>query len=80
MEVAKVKITFINPNIVTQKGDFFGTGIPYMPIVLAYAASFLREKGFDISVVDALVSGQHRKESVEIILYKGCSQWKSLGG
>jgi len=53
VEVAKVKITFINPNIVTQKGDFFGTGIPYMPIVLAYAASFLREKGFDISVVDA---------------------------
>ncbi|MEM7819766.1 MAG: radical SAM protein [Candidatus Aenigmatarchaeota archaeon] len=48
-----MKVVLINPNIVTQKNDFFGTGIPYMPITLAYAASYLRKKGHEISVIDA---------------------------
>lgn len=48
-----MKLALINPNIITQKGDFFGTGIPFMPITLAYTASFLREKGHQIQVIDA---------------------------
>ncbi|MBW2992606.1 B12-binding domain-containing radical SAM protein [Candidatus Woesearchaeota archaeon] len=48
-----MKVTLINPNIVTQKGDFSGTGIPFMPITLAYLASYLRNKGYQISVIDA---------------------------
>jgi len=36
-----MKILLINPNIVSQKNDFFGTGIPYMPIGLAYLGGAL---------------------------------------
>ena len=46
-------VTLINPNICMQKGDFFGTGIPYMPMSLAWIAGFLRSKGHSITVVDA---------------------------
>ena len=45
-------VTIINPNIVSQKGDFFGTGIPYMPFIPAVLAGYLREK-HDAQVIDA---------------------------
>ena len=48
-----MKITLINPNIVTQKGDFFSSGIPYMPMTLAYLAGYLQSKGNEIKVIDA---------------------------
>lgn len=48
-----MKITLIGANIVTQKGDFFGSGIPYFPLVIAYTASYLREKGYAITLIDA---------------------------
>lgn len=48
-----MKCTLISPNIVTQKGDFFGSGIPYMPFTLAYAAAQLREHGHTVFVIDA---------------------------
>lgn len=47
-----MKIALISPNITTQKGDFFGSGIPYMPIPLAYVAAYLRKKGNNIQVID----------------------------
>ncbi len=46
-------VTLINPNICMQKGDFFGSGIPYMPMSLAFVAGYLRSKDFDITVIDA---------------------------
>ncbi len=48
-----MKITLINPNLITQKGDFFGTGIPFLPITLAYTASSLQNKGYELTVIDA---------------------------
>src|SRR3989338_4276824 len=45
-------ILLINPNIVTQKGDFFSSGMPYMPVSLAYLAAVLR-KEHDVQVIDA---------------------------
>lgn len=48
-----MKITIICPNIVTQKGDFFGSGIPYMPFTAAYTAAVLKKKGYDVEVIDA---------------------------
>jgi len=48
-----MKITLINPNIVSQKVDLSGSGIPYMPIGLAYLASYLRSQNHDIRVIDA---------------------------
>ncbi len=47
------KVTLISANIVAQKGDFFGTGIPYFPLVIAYTAAYLREKGYTINLIDA---------------------------
>lgn len=58
-----MKLTLINPNIITQKGDFFGTGIPFMPITLAYTASFLRQNGHQIQVIDAF--GENPKKILE---------------
>lgn len=48
-----MNITLINPNIVTQKGDFFSSGIPYMPMTLAYLAGYLRSKGHNITIIDS---------------------------
>ena len=48
-----MKVTLINPNIISQKGDFFGSGIPFMPITLAYAAAYLQERGHELTVIDA---------------------------
>lgn len=46
-------ITLINPNIVSQKDDLSGSGIPYMPIGLAYLASYLSSVGHEVHVIDA---------------------------
>ena len=46
-------IALINPNIVMQKDDLFGTGIPYMPVELAYVAGSLRAAGVPFKLVDS---------------------------
>lgn len=48
-----MKVTLIGTNITMQKGDFFGTGIPYFPLVVIYTASYLKEKGHIINFIDA---------------------------
>ncbi len=48
-----MKCVLINPNIVSQVKDFSGTGIPYLPIGLAYLASYLRQLGYIVKVIDA---------------------------
>ncbi|MBI4145262.1 radical SAM protein [Candidatus Woesearchaeota archaeon] len=45
-------VTLINPNICMQRGDFFGTGIPYLPMSLAWVAGYLRQK-HSVTVIDA---------------------------
>lgn len=44
-------ITLINPHLVTQLGDFLGSGIPYMPVTLAYLASALSPR-HEVQVID----------------------------
>lgn len=56
------KVTLISANIVTQKGDFFGTGIPYFPLVIAYTAAYLKEKGYQINLIDAFGEDPFRVE------------------
>lgn len=53
-------VTLINPNLVVQRGDPFTTGIVYMPIGLAYAASSLRAAGFPVQVIDAYAERPRR--------------------
>lgn len=55
-----MRVTLVNPPIVSQKGDLSGSGIPYMPIGLAYLASALRAVGHDVVVVDAFGAAPHR--------------------
>lgn len=43
----------INPILVVQKDDFWGSGIPYMPHILAYTAGLLRQDGFKVRVIDS---------------------------
>jgi radical SAM superfamily enzyme YgiQ (UPF0313 family) len=57
-----MKVAFINPNIVSQKGDFFGTGIPYLPLPLLYCATAAKEAGHSVLVVDAF--GENPKKCV----------------
>jgi len=47
----KTHITLINPNLVTQIEDSLGSGIPYMPITLAYMNAILKED-YKIDVID----------------------------
>lgn len=46
-------VVLINPNLVVQCNDPFTTGIVYMPVSLAYAASSLRTHGAHVTVIDA---------------------------
>ncbi len=46
-------ISLINPNIVMQKDDLFGTGIPYMPVELAYVAASLRKNKVQFKLIDS---------------------------
>jgi len=48
-----VNVALINPNLVVQRNDPFTTGIVYMPVSLAYAASSLRNHGVEVIVIDA---------------------------
>ncbi len=45
-------VTLINPNLITQVDDSLGSGIPYMPLPLAYLASSLKFD-YDLNVIDA---------------------------
>lgn len=46
-------IALINPNIVMQKDDLFGTGIPYLPVELAYVAASLRQRKIPFRLIDS---------------------------
>ena len=56
-----MKHVLINPNIVTQNGDYFGTGIPYLPITLANLATQLLNQGDEVIVIDAFGENPNKK-------------------
>ena len=66
-----MKVTLINPNIVSQKHDFYGTGIPYMPITLAYLTAYLLKKNHEIKVIDAFGENPLQKEVKEDFIIQG---------
>ncbi len=55
-------ITLISPRLAVQKGDFLGSGVPYWPVELAILASFLKQKGKAVSVVDLFGNGVNHLE------------------
>ena len=64
-------ITIINPNNVTQKGDFFGTGIPYMPIIPAYLAAYLTKQNHSVQVIDAFGENTSQKRVIGEFIIRG---------
>ena len=48
-----MRVTVINPCLVLLRADPLTTGIPYMPVSLAYAAAAARAAGHDVHVIDA---------------------------
>ena len=48
-----MEVTLIGANIVAQKRDFSGTGIPYFPLVTAYVAATLRKHKISFNLIDA---------------------------
>lgn len=65
-------LVFINPVLVTQRGDVLGSGIPYMPHILAYTVGLLKENGMDCRVIDAF------GENPEKIAKQGDFYWQGL--
>jgi len=68
-----MKVVLINPNICMQKGDLFGTGIPYMPISLAFVAASLRKQGHVPVVIDAFGEAPFKARMKEHLMVQGLS-------
>lgn len=66
-----MKVTLIIPNVVSQKGDLFGTGIPYMPIIPAYLASYIKKLGQEVKVIDAFGSDPTKKRKTDDLIISG---------
>jgi radical SAM superfamily enzyme YgiQ (UPF0313 family) len=66
-----MRIALINPNIVSQKDDFSGSGIPYLPVGLASLAAFLRGRGHAVSVIDAFGLAPERLRSTRTHVIQG---------
>jgi anaerobic magnesium-protoporphyrin IX monomethyl ester cyclase len=66
-----MRLTLINPNIVSQKDDFSGSGIPYLPIGLAYLTAYLREQGHAVQVIDAFGLAPDRIRSTRTHFIQG---------
>lgn len=57
-----MRLALVNPALAVLRRDPFTTGIPYMPVSLAYAAAALRAAAHQVEVVDAFGErpGQYR--------------------
>ncbi|MBT8582103.1 radical SAM protein [Polynucleobacter paneuropaeus] len=47
-----MNLAFISPRLAFQKGDFLGSGVPYWPLELVTLATYSREKGDKVTVID----------------------------
>lgn len=61
----------VNTNTVSHPADPFTTGIPYMPLGLAYLAAGLRKAGIAVSVIDAFGEAPDRVHLREGFLVQG---------
>ena len=66
-----MNVTLINPSLVSQRNDFLGSGIPYMPHGLAYLAAVLAERGWTVTVIDAFGVAPMRARSDERFVIQG---------
>lgn len=64
-------VCLVNPPLVSQRDDFFGSGIPYLPHGLAYLAAVLRAAGHTVSVVDMFGAAPWHVRTTERYLLQG---------
>lgn len=50
--VLEMKVNLIIPPLINQMGDPFGSGVPYMSMEVPYIASYLRQQGHSVKIVD----------------------------
>lgn len=67
------RLVFINPVLVIQKDDFLGSGIPYMPHILAYTVGLLKKHEFGVKVIDAFGLNPNK------LTRHGDFYWQGLG-
>lgn len=65
------RIALISPNIVSQKGDVAGTGIPYFPFGLVYLATYLRENKQAIQFIDSFSENPFQIREKDGYLFQG---------
>ena len=66
-------IVIINPPLVSLRGDILGSGIPYIPVSMAYLAAYIRSKGHTIQVIDGFGSSPKKKSFSQTHLFQGLS-------
>lgn len=75
----KTKVTFINPPFKTEYGKFSResrspsighSGVLYYPLWLIYAASVVKESGFDVEFYDACAKMTNEEETIRILDHK----------
>lgn len=66
-----MKLCLIIPRLASQKGDFFGSGVPYWPLEAATLAAFLRQRGNDITVLDLFGEAPGRFEDGDGFFLQG---------
>jgi len=64
---------FINPNLVIQKGDFLGSGIPFMPHILAYTVGYLKKYGIKVKVIDSFAENPFKLKKRNGFYWQGIS-------
>ena len=55
-----MKVDLVIPPLMNQKGDVFGSGIPYMSMEVPYTAAALRQAGHEPAIVDSFGEKPHQ--------------------
>ncbi len=64
-------IVLVNPNIIAHVNDLFTTGIPFMPVTLAYAAASLQQSNERVTVIDAFGEAPKKVRRMEEWVVQG---------
>ena len=57
----RVNVAVLAPPLLSQKGDFLGSGVPFFPLEAAYIAAVLRKEGHFVKVVDGFGESPRRR-------------------
>lgn len=57
-----MKIILVNPPLLSNKGDIYG-GIPSLPTGITYVAGYLRNKGYEVSIIDCFGEAPLRRKN-----------------